>query len=60
MKQHLQKMLAAVAGWVPDILMVGGAGAISYGAGQVYPPAAWLVGGALALLAGVKLARSAG
>ena len=59
MKKHLQELAARAAGWVPDGLMVAGAGALSYGASQVYPPAGWLVGGALALVAGVKMARSA-
>lgn len=59
MKEHLQKMLAAVAGLVPDVLMVTGTGAIAYGAWMVYPPAGWLAGGALVLTAGVLAARKA-
>lgn len=59
MKQHLHKMLAAAASGFPDFLMAAGAAAITLGAWQVYQPAGWLVGGALALVAGVKLARSA-
>lgn len=57
MKQHLQAMLAAVASVVPDGLMMAGAGALSYGAWLIYQPAGWLVGGALVLVAGVKLAN---
>ena len=59
MKEHLQKMLAAAAGSLPDALMVGGAAGISYGASLVYMPAGWVVGGLFALAAGVLLARSA-
>jgi len=57
MKEHLQKMLAAAAGLVPDGLMLAGAGAMSYGAGLVYQPAGWIVGGVLLLVAGVLSAR---
>lgn len=57
MKQHLATLAAKAATWVPDALMVGGAVGISYGAGLIYQPAAWLVGGAFALGAGVLLAR---
>lgn len=59
MKEHLQKMLAAVAGAVPDALMMAGAGGLSYGAWLVYEPAGWMVGGGLVLVAGLKMARSA-
>lgn len=71
MKKHLQELaalaahglqqLAAVAvAWRPDALMASGAGAIAYGAGQVYQPAGWIVGGVLLLTAGVLAARKAG
>lgn len=46
-----------VAGWFPDALLVIGAGAIAYGAGQVYPPAGWMVGGLFTMLAGWLLAK---
>ena len=42
---------------LPDALMVGGAGGISYGAWLVYGPAGYVVGGLFALAAGVVLAR---
>lgn len=57
MKEHLQKMLAAAAGHMPDGLMVAGGGAVSYGAGMVYEPAGWMVGGVLLIAAGVLAAR---
>jgi hypothetical protein len=56
MKQ-LQKMLAAAAGHLPDGLMVGGAGAVSYGAGLVYAPAGWMVAGVFLMAAGYLAAR---
>jgi hypothetical protein len=58
MKKHVQKMLAAVAGWRADALLLSGAGAVSFGAGQVYLPAGWMVGGVFLLAAGVLAARS--
>jgi hypothetical protein len=57
MKKHLQKMLAAAAGLVPDALMTVGAAGLSHGAWLVYPPAGWIVGGGLLLTAGVLGAR---
>ena len=43
---------------LPDSLLVGGAAALAYGAWLAYPPAGYIVGGALTLLAGVVLARA--
>lgn len=40
------------ANWLPDVLMLAGAGAVSVGAGMIYVPAGWIVGGLFALLAG--------
>lgn len=45
------------AGWFPDVLMTGGAGAIAYGAAMVYLPAGFIVGGVIAAVGGVILAR---
>lgn len=42
---------------VPEVLLLGGAAAITYGAAQVYRAAGWLVGGVLALLLGWRLGR---
>ncbi len=42
----------ALSGWRPDALMIGGACGVSYGAWLVYPPAGFIVGGVLVLLAG--------
>ena len=56
------KLLAAVGATrsiLPDVLMISGAGAISAGAGMVYPPAGWVVGGILAIVGGWLMARGA-
>lgn len=57
MKEYLQRIAKAAAGWLPDSLMLGGAAAVSYGAGLVYQPAGWVVAGLFALAGGVLLAR---
>lgn len=46
-----------LASLVPDLLMVGGAVAISFGAWMMYAPAGYVVGGLLSLVAGVIMAR---
>lgn len=43
---------------LPDVLLVAGAGSISYGAWLAWPPAGWLVAGALLVLAGIQLVRA--
>lgn len=43
--------------WLPDVLAVAGSAGLAYGAWLVYAPAGFLVAGALALCAGVMLAR---
>lgn len=57
LKHHLKKGALAAAGWLPDGLMVCGAGAVAYGAGLVYPPAGYMVGGLFLLAAGWLTAR---
>lgn len=56
-KDKLHTAAVAAAGFLPDALMIGGAGGISYGAWLVYGPAGYVVAGAFSLLAGYKLAR---
>lgn len=51
-KDKLQAARAVAAGWLPDALMVAGAGAVSAGAGMVYLPAGWIIGGVFGLVAG--------
>ena len=42
---------------IPDALLLAGAAALVYGAWLVYAPAGWIVAGALAIYAGLQLAR---
>lgn len=46
--------------WLPDLLLTGGAVAISVGAALIYPPAGWIAGGLLAILGGVLAALGGG
>lgn len=55
--RHLKRATRLVEGWLPDLLMVCGAGAVAYGAGLVYPPAGFIVGGLFLLAAGWLTAR---
>ncbi len=48
-----------IAANVPDTLMVGGAALVSYGAWLIYPPAGFITGGALLLVAGILASRGA-
>lgn len=41
---------------LPDVLLIAGAGGLSYGAWLTYQPAGFIVAGALAIVAGLKLA----
>jgi len=43
-----------IRGAVSDFLIFAGFGGVIVGAWQVYPPAAFIVGGALVLLAGLR------
>jgi hypothetical protein len=42
---------------IPDVFLIAGAGAISYGAWLIYEPAGFVVAGLLALIAGVRMAK---
>lgn len=45
----LHTILAAGREWAPnlaDLFVFGGLGCVCYGAWLVYPPAAWIIGGA--------------
>jgi len=59
MKKHIEALAALAAGWVPDAVMLAGAGAISYGAGLIYVPAGWIVGGVFLLTVGWMAAKGA-
>lgn len=50
--EKLKAARASAAGQVPDALMAAGAGAVSFGAGQIYPPAGWIALGIFLLAAG--------
>lgn len=56
-KTKLLAALALAGTALPDALMVGGAGVVSYGAGLVYAPAGYIAAGVFALVAGWFLAR---
>mgnify|MGYP000090022793 FL=1 len=56
-KAKLKALAARAGGLVPDALLVGGAGAVSFGAGMVYLPAGWIVGGLFALAVGWMAAK---
>lgn len=61
--QKLRSIAAQVTAFASsnaaDGLFVAGGGAVSYGAWLVYAPAGFIVGGVLAIAAGVMVARSA-
>lgn len=44
---------------MPDVLLVLGAGSLSYGAWSAWPPAGFLVAGVLLIVAGLQIARAA-
>ena len=51
--------VAAAKEAAPDAMLLAGAGGVAYGAGMIYAPAGWIVGGVLLLVAGY-LTREAG
>lgn len=42
----------------PDVLLIAGAGSLSYGAWLAYPPAGFIIAGLLAIFAGLKIATA--
>lgn len=46
------KIMDQLKSATPDVLMVTGAGAVSYGIGMVYPPAGCVAAGIFLLVAG--------
>ncbi len=58
MLDKLKSAVKRAGGWTPDALMLSGAGAISYGAGLMYLPAGFVVGGLLAIGAGYLSAKA--
>ena len=59
-KDRIKTAATLAASWLPDALMVAGAGGVSYGAWLVYAPTGFIIGGALTLAAGVLAARKGG
>lgn len=51
------KLIAFAKDWLGDAFLVCGASAVTTGAGLVYAPAGWIVGGCFAIAAGVLAAR---
>lgn len=43
---------------IPDALLIAGAGSVSFGAWLAYPPAGFILGGAMAIYAGIKAAQA--
>lgn len=44
--------------YLPDVLLISGAGLLSYGAWCIYPPAGYMTAGVLLLIQGIKQARA--
>lgn len=59
-QEKLKAARAAAVGLLPDALLIAGAAAVAGGAGMVYEPAGYIVGGLFALAAGVLLAKKGG
>jgi hypothetical protein len=45
---------ARIALELRDLFVFGGLGCVAYGAAQIYPPAAWIVGGATLFWLGIR------
>jgi hypothetical protein len=57
--KNAMKGVTAVAGdWLPDVMLLLGAGLVSYGAYMIYAPAGFIVSGSFLILAGRLAARS--
>lgn len=48
--------MRALKSLLPDVLLLAGAAGLIYGAWLVYAPAGYIVGGVIAIVAGLKLA----
>lgn len=57
LRARLAELRAAAGANVPDMLMAAGAALISYGVWAIYPPAGFITGGVLLLVAGVIASR---
>lgn len=52
-------VVSLVRDWTPDAMLLGGAAAVAYGAGLVFVPAGFIVGGVLLLVGGYLASRRA-
>lgn len=50
-------MIKTITDWVPDALMVLGAGAVSFGVGLIHVPSGIVIAGLFALGGGILLSR---
>ncbi|WP_367847016.1 hypothetical protein [Rhodoferax sp. WC2427] len=57
--EQLKKLPAVAAAWLPDTFIACGGASLVYGVGLIYLPAGYIVGGVLALVGGVLMARGA-
>jgi hypothetical protein len=61
-EQRLKKFLGALGAALPillcDLVGIAGAAAIAYGAWQIYGPAGWIAGGAMAVGGAWLIARA--
>ena len=54
-KKRMQALGAGLWKIVPDALAVVGAVCVTYGATMIFPPAGWIVGGVLCVIAGALM-----
>jgi len=60
MLEAIKKLAVKLGGWTPDALMVCGGVGVAFGAGLIYPPAGYIVGGLMLMGAGYLTAKGAG
>lgn len=53
-KEKLREWLLGLVPDMQDVLVFGGLASVCWGLAQVYPPAAWIVGGAVLFWLGIK------
>lgn len=57
LRQRLAPVHAFALASIPDALLIAGAASVAYGAWLIYPPAGFIVGGLILLIAGVLASR---
>jgi len=58
LRRALRAIVSALPAMARDLVGIAGAGLISYGAWLAYPPAGFVIGGALMVMAAVLMARA--